>query len=64
MPKKAKVKINNNSKVVKLLLLLVFVFLIINVIVKVMSLIITPTDMVIVEKGTVSNEETAIRIYN
>lgn len=58
-----KVKIDKKN-VVKILIPLIAIILFIYIIYKVTNLIIVPTDMVMVENGTIYNEESAVRIRN
>lgn len=58
-----KMKIDKNN-VVKILIPLIAIILFIYIIYKVTNLIIVPTDMVMVENGTIYNEESAVRIRN
>ena len=60
--KKIKVNILKN-KTLKMMFVLLMIAVIIYIIYKVINLIITPTDILMVENGTVSVEETTVRIY-
>lgn len=54
----------NNKKIAKLLIPLIAIVLFIYIIYKVISLIIVPTDIYMIENGTIYNEEDAVRLCN
>lgn len=60
--KKSKNKKIDKNKIVKLVIPLIVAVLIIYAIYKVINLIIVPTNMLMIENGTIYNEEDAIRI--
>ncbi len=60
--KKLKLKLNN--KVFKILIPVIACAILAYVIYSIIELILVPTEMTLVENGTISQEETAIRIYN
>ena len=51
-----------NKKIVKMLIPLAGIMIFIYFLYKIISLIIVPTDMVVIENGTIFNEEYAIRL--
>ena len=61
--KKIKVDLLKN-KTLKMMFALLMTAVIIYIIYKVINLIITPTDVFMVENGTVSVEETTVRIHH
>lgn len=61
--KKVKSKKNSN-KIFKLLIPLIAISIFIYIIYKVIKLIIVPTDMYMIENGTIYNEEDAVRLCN
>lgn len=62
--KKVKSKKLNNNKIVKLIIPLIAIVIFIYVIYKVIKLIVVPTDMYMIENGTIYNEEDAVRLCN
>lgn len=62
--KKVKSKKLNKNKIVKLIIPLIAISIFIYVIYKVIKLIIVPTDMYMIENGTIYNEEDAVRLCN
>lgn len=54
----------NKKKIAKLLIPLIAIVLFIYVIYKVIKLIVVPTNMYMIENGTISNEEDAVRLCN
>lgn len=60
--KKSKNKKIDKNKIVKLVIPLIVAVLIIYAIYKVINLIIVPTNVLMIENGTIYNEEDAIRI--
>lgn len=59
-PKKSKK--TNKKDIIKMLIPLIVAVIFIYVLYKIIKLIIVPTDIVMIENGTIFNEESAIRI--
>lgn len=62
--KKVKNKKINKNNIVKLLVPLIAIVVFIYIIYKVIKLIIVPTDIYMIENGTIYNEEDAVRLCN
>lgn len=62
--KKVKSKKLNSNKIFKLLIPLIAISIFIYIIYKVIKLIIVPTDMYMIENGTIYNEEDTVRLCN
>lgn len=61
--KRVKKKKINKKDIVKILIPLVGIIILLYVLYKIFSLIIVPTDVVVIENGTILNEEEAVRLY-
>lgn len=62
--KNVKSKKINKKDIVKMLIPLIGVIIFIYVLYKIISLIVVPTDIVMIENGTIFNEEDAVRLCN
>lgn len=62
--KKVKSKKLNKNKIARLLIPLIAIAIFIYIIYKVIKLIIVPTDIFMIENGTIYNEEDAVRLCN
>lgn len=59
---KRKVKNKKANNTTKMVIVLITIFVFSYIIYKIVNLIAVPTDAFIIEKGTISNEENAVRI--
>ena len=62
--RKAKSKKINKKNIAKILIPSITIFVVAYILYKIISLIAVPTDMYIIENGTIYDEESTTRIYN